>query len=81
MYSKFPVTVPWDAEAFAKKTVAHRVPPDTPLSPAPMDDGLIKQFPLLSLGPFKEPTTLVDCFGRILIWYLPEVLDVASNVC
>jgi len=45
-----------------------------------MDGRLIRQFPPLKLGPFEKPTTLVDCCGRILIWCLPEVLDVASNV-
>ena len=77
---RFLVTVPWDAEAFARAVVAHRIPPDAPLSPALMDSKLMSQFPTPEYDPFEEPTTLVDCCGRILIWYLPGVLDDAANV-
>jgi len=72
--------VPWDAVSFAKATVAHHIPPDTPLAPALVDTKLMSGFPTPKLGPFKKPTTLVDCHGRILIWYLPGALDSAANV-
>jgi hypothetical protein len=74
------VTVPWDAESFAKAAVAHHIPADIPLSPALADSKLMSKFPTPELGSFEEPTTLVDCCGRILIWYLPGVLDLAANV-
>ena len=74
------MTVPWDAELFAGATVAHHIPPGTPLSPAPIDSRLMSGFPTPKMGPFEQPTTLVDCHGRILIWYLPGVLDTMVNV-
>ena len=75
------VVVPWDADLFAKATVAHCILAGSALSPASMDSGLMSKFPTQNLGPFKTPTTLVDCHGRILIWYLPGILDSAGNVC
>ena len=73
--------VPWDAELFSRTTTAHHIPPGTPLSPAPADSKFMSQFPTPELGPFEKPTTLVDCCGRILVWYLPGILDSATNVC
>jgi len=61
-------------------TVAHHIPPGTPLSPAPKDSKLMSKFPTPDLGPFEQPTTLVDCHGRILIWFLPGALDSSANV-
>lgn len=74
------VTVPWDADSFANSIVAHRIPPNSPLAPAPADNKLMSEFPTPKFGPFKTPTTLVDCHGHILIWYLPGVLDSTTNV-
>lgn len=74
------MTVPWDAETFARAVVVHRVPADTPLSPAPVDSKLMSRFPTPEFGLFERPTTVVDCCGRILIWYLPGILDSAANV-
>lgn len=74
------VTVPWDAESFARAVIARRIPADTPLSPASVDQKLMSKFPTPKLGSFEEPMTLVDSCGRILIWYLPGVLDTAANV-
>lgn len=75
------MTVPWDAELLAKATVARRIPAGTLLAPAQADGSLVAKFPTPNFGPFKEPTTLVDCHGRILIWYLPGVLNSTANVC
>lgn len=75
-----PVTVPWDASLFAEATVAHRVPEGTPLHPASKDSNFMSRFPTPELGPFKKPTTLVDCHGRILVWYLPGILNSTANV-
>lgn len=74
------VDVTWDAADFAAASVAHNVPADAPLSPAPVDHELMSRFPTPLLGPFEEPSTLVDCHGRILLWYLPGILDSAANV-
>lgn len=68
-------------EKFAAASVAHRVPAGTPLSPAKANKQLMSRFPTPKLGPFKEPTTLVDSDGRILVWYLPDALDPTANVC
>jgi hypothetical protein len=74
------VSVPWDVEVFAAASVAHHVPVGTTLSPAPANKTLMSKFPTPELGPFKEPTTLVDLYGRIIIWYLPGALDSTANV-
>jgi hypothetical protein len=60
--------------------VAHHIPPGTPLSPAPADSEFTLKFPTPEIDPFTEPTTLVDCHGWILIWYLPGILDSAAKV-
>jgi len=57
------------------------VPADAALAPALVDHRLMSMFPTPSLGTFTEPTTLVDCDGRILLWYLPGILDSVGNVC
>lgn len=80
VYSTGVVAVPWDAELFARAVVVHRIPVGAPLLPAPVDSILMSRFPTPELGQFERPTTVVDCRGRILIWYLPGVLDSAANV-
>ena len=75
------MAVPWDAELFARAVVVHRVPADAPLLPVPVDSNLMSRFPTPELGPYERPTTVVDCHGQILIWYLPGILDSSANVC
>ena len=76
----FPVTVPWDVASFANATSPHHIPTGTPLAPALVDRKLMSGFPTPELGPFKKPTTQVDCHGRILVWYLPGALGSTANV-
>ena len=74
------VTVPWDADLASKATVAHHIPAGTPLSPAQPDSKFMSKFPTPEFGPFTKPTTVVDCLGQILIWFLPDILDSTANV-
>jgi hypothetical protein len=38
------------------------------------EDNLPKFFDLPKLGTITEPTTIIDRHGRILLWYLPDIL-------
>ena len=38
-------------------------------------------FPNPNLGLFNVPTTVVDCVGRIVLWYLPGLLPDHIQVC
>jgi hypothetical protein len=38
------------------------------------------KFPILSLGKYSEPLTLVDVKGRIVLWYLPGLLSHEQQV-
>ena len=38
------------------------------------DPGLVDFFEQANFGDLTEPTTILDCFGRVMVWTLPEVL-------
>ena len=40
----------------------------------------MKDFPHLSLGRKSSPLTVVDSKGRIILWYLPELLEMKHKV-
>jgi hypothetical protein len=42
--------------------------------PAIDDLNLEKFFTNPELGDLNEPATIVDIFGRIMVWYLPDIL-------
>lgn len=40
----------------------------------PSNDNLAKFFPPTTLGVIEYPSTVVDEHGRIILWYLPDIL-------
>jgi hypothetical protein len=38
------------------------------------DPGLAEFFEQANFGDLTKPTTILDCFGRVMVWALPEVL-------
>jgi hypothetical protein len=38
------------------------------------------RFPNPKFGAFSEPLTVVDCKGRIVLWYLPGLLSISQQV-
>ena len=45
------------------------------------DPGLAAFFEQANFGDLTEPTTILDCFGRVMVWALPEVLHQNRLVC
>ena len=61
--------VPWDAERFAKK-VKGTTPKEGRVPESRLEAGFQK-----NLGDISKPCVIVDTFGRIITWYLPDFLD------
>jgi hypothetical protein len=64
--------VDWDVMRFADRVKNTRPRPDG--KPAVEDLKLDKFFRNPELGDLDEPTTIIDKFGRIIVWYLPGIL-------
>ncbi|KAG2738073.1 hypothetical protein P692DRAFT_20638160, partial [Suillus brevipes Sb2] len=65
-----PVQTDWDVDRFADSAKASRNLSNS----TQQRQKLAKYFAAPSFGHLTEPTTLVDKHGRILTWYLPEIL-------
>lgn len=61
--------VDWDVARFAERVKNTRPRPDG--EPALEDVNLAKYFTTSELGDLDEPSTIVDKFGQIIVWYLP----------
>jgi hypothetical protein len=66
-----PVQADWDVERFADRA---KVSPNPLNADSQQREKLAKYFNMPSFGHISEPTTFVDKHGRILAWYLPEIL-------
>lgn len=64
--------VGWDVVRFADRVKNTRPHPNG--EPAIDDLNLQKFFVNPELGDLDEPSTVVDKFGRIMVWYLPGIL-------
>lgn len=64
--------VDWDVMRFADRVKNTRPRPNG--EPAIDDLNLEKFFTNPELGDLHEPATIVDIFGRIMVWYLPDIL-------
>jgi len=62
------VYLTWDAEEYYLKCVKGG------------GDKKRAKFPNPDYGSFSEPLTVVDIKGRILLWYLPDLLSVKDQV-
>jgi hypothetical protein len=62
------VWIPWDIEQYFIKCVKTRRKRDK------------AEFPDISLGRNSSPLTVVDCKGRIILWYLPGLLSASHRV-
>ena len=60
--------VDWDIARFSDRVKNTRPRPDG--EPALEDLNLAKYFTNPELGDLDEPSTIVDKFGRIIVWYL-----------
>ena len=63
--------VDWDVTQFADRV--KNTHPQENGKPAVEDLNLDKFFRNSELGDLKEPATIVDRFGHIMVWYLPEI--------
>jgi len=63
------VTIPFDAENFADRVKARVDVPDTE------DDELEKFFPQVTLGVLTYPALILDHWGRIMSWFLPDIIS------
>lgn len=75
-------TANFDAERLSDRVRNTRVRCVGSQSP-PLDENLIKYFANTSLGTFDMPATVVDEHGRVILWYLPDVVApfrVASHI-
>jgi hypothetical protein len=70
---QFTVPIKLDVERFAEMTKAS-VQDDWDEASA-SNERLKKYFEMTSIGYIKDPAILVDKFGRILLWYLPGILN------
>ncbi|KAG1841840.1 hypothetical protein F4604DRAFT_1939205 [Suillus subluteus] len=61
----------WDVERFADHA---KVSPNPLNADSQQREKLAKYFNMPSFGHISEPTMFVDKHGRILAWYLPEIL-------
>jgi hypothetical protein len=50
-------------------------------SEAEPDLGLADFFEQANFSDLTEPTTILDCFGRVMVWALPDVLHQNRLVC
>ena len=62
------VTVPWDTN-----TLADQVKKITKIT-TKEEQRLREFFPPHFIGALQEPATIIDKFGSILAWYLPDIL-------
>ncbi|KAG1807566.1 hypothetical protein EV424DRAFT_1543856 [Suillus variegatus] len=70
-----PFQVDWDVERFADRVkVSHpfRANPEHRKK-------LAKYVAISSFGCISEPATFVDQYGKILAWYLPQILDLVNK--
>jgi hypothetical protein len=66
------VQVPWDAEEFslrAKATVEKHG------WASPSNESLLTFFPKVEFGHIVEPAIIIDRHGRIIMWYLPNIMS------
>jgi hypothetical protein len=74
----WPVRVTFDVERFADRIKNSRVTNHEQVTSEL--ERLSKFYTPEDGGVHEEPMVVVDCHGRILLWYLPEVLSQASLV-
>jgi len=66
------VYVAWDVDRYADMVKHSHVQPNGVEST--QHDKLQKYFSMTTLGKISEPATIVDCNGKIMVWYLPDIL-------
>ncbi len=65
------VYIPWDIVEYASECV---------FVPSGVRSINKLRFPCVQLGRHEEPLTIVDRKGRIILWYLPELLSRLQQV-
>jgi len=65
------VYVPWDVEEYYMECIK---------APAEQHEKNKSRFPCPSFGYQNQPLTIVDIRGRIVLWYLPDLLSPAQAV-
>lgn len=66
------MTATFDIDRLAERVKNPRVKDDQANNLA--DEHLSKFFSLTSLGIIEDPTTVVDQHGRIILWFLPNIM-------
>jgi hypothetical protein len=68
--------VEWDIERFADKTKPVKVKKNHHLRIQEEIARMQKTFPIPEgLGSSEEPATVVDKYGRIFVWHLPDIFS------
>ena len=65
------VEVDWDVTQFADRVKNSR--PHQDGQPSVEDTNLLKYFRNPELGDLDDPATIIDRFGRIMVWHLPDI--------
>jgi len=73
------VKTKWDVTRYADCVKLSRVTLDGARSQA--DLNLTNYFELAQIGDIDVPATILDCHGRIMVWYLPSILSKHRIVC
>jgi alpha-amylase/alpha-mannosidase (GH57 family) len=63
----------WDVERLADRVKNTR--PQSENGTSVEDDRLAKYFENPQFGEFTEPATVLDRYGRIILWYLPLIFS------
>jgi hypothetical protein len=71
LHARSIVYIPWDVAEYAAKCVF-----------APEKERIKNRqdFPPVYLGTRNQPMTIIDCRGRIVLWYLPKLLSALHRV-
>jgi hypothetical protein len=72
-------SVPWGLEAWSTKCKFFQVDSDAGRMRNMMT--MQRSFGSIKLGEFNTPAVIVDQFGQILVWILPDLLFPARKVC
>jgi hypothetical protein len=69
-------TVPWDVDRYADMVKCSPVQTKGSEQHAKLQ----KYFGRTKIGKIGEPATIVDCHGKILVWFLPDILSLCRIV-
>jgi len=69
------VRTPIDADNYADRVKTHGV-----VSDKEDDTHLRKFYPRVNVGEVNDPAVILDAWGRILVWHLPDIISTGRVV-